>query len=58
MNCQFHPEAEEEFLAAIDWYEEHERNLAIAIMVAASEGGSDVAMRRRRQFSNVVQVSG
>ncbi len=27
MNYQFHPEAEEEFLGAIDWYEDHERNL-------------------------------
>lgn len=27
MNYAFHPEAEEEFLGAIDWYEEHEENL-------------------------------
>jgi plasmid stabilization system protein ParE len=27
MNYHFHPEAEEEFLGAIDWYEEHEENL-------------------------------
>lgn len=29
MNCQFHPEAGEEFLAAIDWYEGHEKDLGL-----------------------------
>jgi plasmid stabilization system protein ParE len=29
MNCRFHPEAEEEFLGAIDWYEEHQKNLGL-----------------------------
>ncbi len=27
MNYYFHLEAEEEFLGAIDWYEDHEENL-------------------------------
>ena len=31
MNYAFHPEAEEEFLGAIDWYEEHEdKNFSLA----------------------------
>jgi plasmid stabilization system protein ParE len=29
MTYHFHPEAEEEFLGAIDWYEEHEENLGL-----------------------------
>ena len=29
MNCYFHPDAEEEFLGAIDWYEEHQENLGL-----------------------------
>jgi plasmid stabilization system protein ParE len=29
MNYHFHPEAEEEFLGAMDWYEEHEASLGL-----------------------------
>ncbi len=33
MNYSFHPEAEEEFLAAIDYYEEREENLGFEFAV-------------------------
>lgn len=40
MNFFFHPEAEEEFLAAIDYYEEREENLGLdfALEVYAAIG--------------------
>jgi hypothetical protein len=40
MSIQFHPEAETEFLAAIDWYEERSKSLGADFAASRNTGVS------------------